>query len=215
MSTLRILLADDHTLVRHGLRKILEDRPNWHVVAEAADGHEAVRQFEQHKPDVAVLDVAMPGLNGIETTLAIRCVAPRARVLVLSMYLEEVYVRQVLEAGAIGYLLKDSADIDLLQAVNDVSHGKSFISPPVARLMQDDTVYLRRGVANDRYESLSRRERDVFRLVAEGKFNKEIARLLSITPRTVETHRAHIIEKLDLHSAAAFVLHAARWGVIK
>jgi DNA-binding NarL/FixJ family response regulator len=174
MGTLRILLADDHTLVRQGLRKILEDRPSWHVVAEAADGDQAVRQAEQHKPDVAVIDVAMPLRNGIETTREIRRITPRTGILVLSMYADEAYVRQILDAGGTGYLLKDSADVDLLQAVGDVSQGKSFLSPAVARLMQDEYGYPRSDTAADRYGSLSRREREVFQLVAEGKSNKQI-----------------------------------------
>ena len=215
MSALRILLADDHTVVRQGLRKILEERPNWHVVAEAADGREAVCCAERYEPDVAVIDVAMPRLNGVETTRDIRRLVPETRILILSMYADEAYVRQILKAGATGYLLKDSADVDLLQAVNDVSHGKSFLSPAVARLMQDDYVHLRGDTASDRYESLSRREREVFQLVAEGRSNKEIASLLAISPSTVETHRAHIMDKLDLHSAAAIVLHAVRRGVIR
>jgi DNA-binding NarL/FixJ family response regulator len=214
VSALRILLADDHTVVRQGLRKILEEHPNWQVVAEAADGHEAVRQVERHHPDVAVIDVAMPRLSGIDTTREIRRVAPRVRDLVLSMHIEEAYVRQVLKAGATGYLLKDSADVDLLQAVSDTSRGKAFLSPAVARLIRDDVVHLRREDTIERYEQLSAREREVFQLVAEGKANKEIAALLSISPSTVETHRAHIFEKLDLHSAAEVVLYAVRRGVV-
>ena len=213
MSMLRILLADDHTVVRQGLRRILEGRPDWQVVAEASDGHEAVRHFQQQKPDVVVLDVAMPRLNGIDAIHAIRRVAPRARILVLSMYIDEAYVCQVLEAGATGYLLKDSADVDLLRAVSETSQGRTFVSPAVAALMGDDGVS-RRGAGIDRYERLSRREREVFRLVAEGRSNKEIAGILSITPRTVETHRAHIIDKLDLHSVVEIVREAARRGVI-
>jgi DNA-binding NarL/FixJ family response regulator len=130
------------------------------------------------------------------------------------MHIEEAYVRQVLKAGATGYLLKDSADVDLLQAVSDTSRGKAFLSPAVARLIRDDVVHLRREDTIDRYEQLSAREREVFQLVAEGKANKEIAALLSISPSTVETHRAHIFEKLDLHSAAEVVLYAVRRGVV-
>ena len=215
MKTLRILLADDHTVVRQGLRKIIESGPDWRVVAEAADGREAVRCAEQYEPDVAVIDVAMPLLNGVDATRDIRRVAPQTRVLILSMYCDETYVTQTHKAGATGYLLKDSADVDLVQAVSDVSQGKAFLSPAVARLMADDCVHRRGDVAVDRYESLSRREREIFQLVAEGKSNKGIASLLSISPSTVETHRAHLMEKLDLHSAAEIVLHAVRRGVIR
>ena len=215
MAALRILLADDHTVVRQGLRKVLEERPEWQVVAEAGDGRDAVRLAEQHKPDVAVVDVAMPLLNGIEATRQITRRAPQTKVLVLSMYSDEAYVTQMLKAGATGYLLKDSADVDLLEAVQAVSQGKSFFSPAVARLMSDDYARQRGDNAVDRYESLSEREREIFQLVAEGKTNKEIAALLFISPSTVETHRARIMEKLDLHSAAEIVLYAVRRGVVR
>lgn len=213
--SVRILLADDHTVVRQGLRKVLEERPDWQVVAEAGDGREAVRLAELHKPDVAVVDVAMPLLNGIETTRQITRRVPQVRILVLSMHSDEAYVTQILRAGAAGYLLKDSADVDLLQAVAAVASGKSFFSPAVARLMLDDYVRQRGATAVDRFESLSEREREVFQLIAEGRTNKEIAALLFISPSTVETHRARIMEKLDVHSAAEIVLYAVRRGVIR
>lgn len=216
MSKLRILLADDHTVVRQGLRKVLEERTDWEVVAEAGDGREAVRQAEELEPDVAILDITMPLLNGVEATRQIVRRSPSTRVLVLTMHSDEAYVNQILQAGATGYLLKDSADVDLIQAVSAVSKGKSFFSPAVARLMLDDYVrqLADKGV-HDRYGSLSEREREVFQLIAEGKANKEIATLLVISPSTVETHRARIMEKLDLHSAAEIVLYAVRKGVIR
>ena len=216
MGRVRILLADDHTLVRHGLRKLLEERPEWEVVAEAGDGREAVRLAEQHKPDVAILDVAMPLLNGIEATRQITRRVPGTRVLVLSMHADEAYVTQILQAGATGYLLKDSADVDLLKAVGEAARGKSFFSPAIAKVMLDDYVrqLADKGVT-DRYEALSEREREIFQLVAEGKTNKEMAAMLFISPSTVETHRARIMEKLDLHSAAEIVLYAVRRGVIR
>ena len=216
MARVRILLADDHTLVRHGLRKLLEERPEWEVVAEAGDGREAVRLAEQHKPDVAILDVAMPLLNGIEATRQITRRVPGTRVLVLSMHADEAYVTQILQAGATGYLLKDSADVDLLKAVGEAAKGKSFFSPAIAKVMLDDYVrqLADKGVT-DRYETLSEREREIFQLIAEARTNKEIAALLNVSPSTVETHRAHIMEKLDLHSAAEIVLYAVRRGVIR
>ena len=170
MSRIRLLLADDHTVVRQGLRKVLEERPDWEVVAEAGDGREAVRLAEQYKPDVAILDVAMPLLNGIEATRQITKRVPTTRVLVLSMYADEAYVTQILQAGATGYLLKDSADVDLVQAVGEVAQGKSFFSPSIARVMLDDYVrqLADKGIT-DRYESLSEREREIFQLIAEGK----------------------------------------------
>jgi two-component system, NarL family, response regulator NreC len=216
MGRVRILLADDHTVVRQGLRKLLEERPDWEVIAEAGDGREAVRLAEQHKPDVAILDVAMPLLNGIEATRQITKRVPITRVLVLSMHADEAYVTQILQAGATGYLLKDSADVDLLKAVGEAAQGRSFFSPAIARVMLDDYVrqLADKGVT-DRYESLSEREREIFQLIAEAKTNKEIAALLNVSPSTVETHRAHIMEKLDLHSAAEIVLYAVRRGVIR
>lgn len=214
MGLVRILLADDHTIVRHGLRRMLEERPEWQVVAEACDGREAIRLAEEHKPDVAIIDVAMPLLNGIETTRQMLRRVPRLKVLVLSMYVDDVYVTQMLRAGATGYLLKDSADTDLFQAVAAVAQGQSFFSPAIARLMVDEYVRPRpEGV--DRYETLSDREREIFQLVAEAKTNKEIAALLGISQSTVETHRARIIQKLDLHSATEIALYAVRRGVIR
>ena len=217
MGTLRILLADDHTVVRQGLRRVLEEHADWRVVAEASDGREAVRQADEHKPDIAILDIAMPLLNGIEATRQIVRNGPTVRVLVLSMHADEAYITQVLHAGAAGYLLKDSADVDLLQAVSAVAAGKSFFSPAIARLMLDDFVKRRSGEHGlvDRYESLSEREREVFQLVAEGKANKEIATLLGISPSTVETHRSRLMEKLDVHSAVDVALYAVRRGIIK
>jgi DNA-binding NarL/FixJ family response regulator len=212
MPALRILLADDHTLVRQGLRKVLEERPEWQVV-EAGNGREAVAMAEQLKPDIAIVDVAMPLLNGVEATRQIAARSPRTRVLVLSMYADEAYVTQMLNAGAAGYLLKDSAGVDLLEAVTAVAAGKSFFSPAIAQLLEDKDFD--GGAVVDRYELLSNREREIFQLVAEGRTNKEIAALLTISSSTVETHRARIMEKLDLHSAAEIVLYAVRRGVIR
>jgi two-component system, NarL family, response regulator NreC len=213
--SLRILLADDHTVVRQGLRKVLEERPDWQVIAEAEDGREAVRLAEQHKPDVAVIDAAMPLLNGIEATRQITKRAADTRILILSMHDDEAYVAQALRAGATGYLLKDSADVNLLQAVSDVSQGKPFFSPSIARLVLDEFMRPRGEGLIDRYESLSVREREVFRLISAGRVNKEIATELGISLSTVETHRAHMMEKLDLHSAAEIVLYAVRRGLVR
>lgn len=212
---LRLLVGDDHTLVRQGLRKILEERPDWEVVAEVGDGRDAIRRAAALKPDVAILDVGMPLLNGIDATQQIVRKTPETKVLILSMHSDEAYVTRALQAGAKGYLLKDSAGKDLIKAVAAVAVGQSFFSPSVASLMLDD--YVRRvagtGVA-DRYESLSEREREIFQLIAEGRTNKEVAELLTISPATVETHRAHILQKLDIHNTAELVLYAVRRGVI-
>lgn len=215
MGKLRILLGDDHTLVRHGVRKILEERQDWQVVAETGDGRQAVQQALSLEPDVAILDIGMPLLNGIEATRQIVRRLPGVRVLILSMHADEAYITQALQAGARGYLLKDSADTDLIRGVADVAAGKSFFSPAVAKVMLDDYVrhLAQKGIV-DRYESLSEREREIFQLIAEGHSNKEIAELLSVSPATVETHRAHILQKLDLHNTAEVVLYAVRRGVI-
>jgi two-component system, NarL family, response regulator NreC len=212
---LRIVLGDDHTIVRHGLRKILEESGEWEIVAEAGDGREAVRKALSLGPDVVVLDIGMPLLNGIEATRQIVRKLPGVGVLILSMHKEEAYITQSLQAGAKGYLLKDSADVDLLRAVAAVAAGKSFFSPAAARVMLDDYVrhLADRGIV-DRYDSLSEREREIFQLIAEGYSNKMIAEMLSVSPATVETHRGHILQKLDLHSTAELVLYAVRRGVI-
>ena len=215
MKKLRILLADDHTLVRQGLRRILEEKAEWEVVGEAHDGREAVSQTLDLKPDVVILDIAMPNLNGTEATRQITRKTPDVQVLVLSMHMDESYVLQTLRAGARGYLLKDSVDDDLIRAVSAVSEGKSFFSPAVAKMMLDD--YIRqleqRGVT-DRFELLSEREREIFQLIAEGNSNKGIAQMLSLSISTVETHRAHIMEKLDLHTTAEIILYAVRKGFL-
>jgi two-component system, NarL family, response regulator NreC len=212
----RIFLADDHTIVRHGLRKILEGHADWVVVGEAGDGREAVRLVLETKPDIAILDIGMAQLNGIEATRQIARRAPQVKVLILSMHAEEAYVIQALQAGARGYLLKDSADEDLVRAITAVADGKSFFSPVVAGVMLND--YVRRlaekGIT-DRYETLSEREREVFQLVVEGRTNKEIADALFVSPSTIETHRSHIMEKLGLHSATELVLYAVRKGIIR
>jgi DNA-binding NarL/FixJ family response regulator len=216
MAKLTILIGDDHTLVRQGLRKIIEEQPDWTVVAEAGDGRDVVRKALQLKPDVIIVDIGMPLLNGIEATSQITRRLTNAHVLILSMHFDEAYITRALQAGARGYLLKDSADTDLVRAVTAVAAGKSFFSPSVARVMLDDYVqHLADKGIEDRYDSLSEREREVFQLVAEGYSGKEVASLLNISPATVETHRAHIMEKLDVHSTAELVLRAVRRGIIR
>jgi two-component system, NarL family, response regulator NreC len=206
MSAVRILLGDDHTIVRQGLRKILEEQPEWEVVAQASDGRQAVQQTLALRPDVAVLDIAMPLLNGIEATRQIVRRATNVRVLILSMHAEEAYVTQAVQAGAKGYLLKDSADSDLVRDVPAATAAKVMLDDYVRHLSQ-------KGIVN-RYDALSEREREVLQLIAEGRSSKEVADLLSISPATVETHRAHILQKLDVHNTAELVLYAFRRGVV-
>lgn len=212
---IRILIGDDHTLVRRGFRKILEDRPDWTVIAEVDNGREAVRRTVEDRPDIAILDVSMPVLSGIEAARQIVRKAPATPVLILSMHADEAYVIQALQAGVKGYLLKDSADTDLIAAVEAVSAGKSFFSPAVASVMREDYVrHLTEKRVSDRYQLLSEREREVFQLAAEGRTSKQIADLLCISALTVETHRAHIFQKLDVHNTAELVLYAAKRGVV-
>jgi len=216
VSAVRIVVADDHTLFRQGLRRVVEEEPGWEVVAEASDGAEAARLTLELEPHVAILDIAMPRLNGIEATRQIVRRLPEVRVLIVSMYSDEVYITQALQAGARGFMLKDCADTDLVRAVKDLTIGKSFFSPTVTKVVLDDYVrqLTARGIT-DRFETLSEREREVFQLIAEGHSNKAIAGLLHVSPGTVETHRAHIMEKLDVHSVAEIVLYAVRRGVIR
>ena len=213
MANLRLLLADDHTLMRQGLRKILEGRADWEVVSEAGDGRSAVKLALELHPDVVVLDIGMPLLNGIEVTRQIARRLPKTGVLILSMHADEAYVTQALKAGARGYLLKDSAGTELIQAVEAVAAGKSYFSPSVAKVMLDDYVH-GPSDAVDRYDALSEREREILQLVAEGHSSKEIAEMLSVSPSTVETHRTHILQKVGVHSTAELVLFAVRRGVI-
>jgi two-component system, NarL family, response regulator NreC len=215
LPNLRLLIGDDHRLVRHGLRKILETRPDWEVVAEVGDGREAVARAAELQPDVAILDIGMPLLNGIDAAHQVVQKSPQTRVLMLSMHDDEAYVARALKAGATGYLLKDSADTDLLNGVAAVAAGHSFFSPAVARRLLDD--YVRRvsqADPSDRYALLSPREREIFQLVAEGRTNREAAEILDISAATVETHRARILQKLEIHNTAELVLYAVRRGIV-
>jgi DNA-binding NarL/FixJ family response regulator len=212
---MRILLADDHTLVRQGLRRILEEQPDWHVVAETGNGLEAVSLAADLQPDIVILDIGMPQLNGFGAARQIAKRAPAARVLIVSMHADEVHITKAVEAGAVGYLVKDSADTELVKAVMAIADGKSYFSPAAAAVLLDEyrRSIARRGVT-DRYDLLSDREREVLQLMAEGRSTKAIATLLGVSPATIETHRAHVFEKLDLHSVAEAVLYAVRRGLI-
>jgi DNA-binding NarL/FixJ family response regulator len=202
-------------VVRQGLRKILEDHEDWKVVAEAADGRDSVRLALELRPKVAVLDISMPLLNGIEATRQINRRQPDVGVVILSMHAEDAFITTAMQAGARGYVLKDSADTELIRGVTAVAAGKSFFSPVVAKAMLNDYVrHLEGKGIVDRYDALSEREREIFQLIAEGHSNKEIAELLSISVATVETHRAHILQKLDVHTTAQLVLYAVRRGVV-
>src|ERR1700693_3445571 len=207
---LRILLADDHAMVRKGFRLILAAQPNMEIVAEAGNGREAVELAEQLHPDAVVMDVAMPELNGVEATRRLVAAAPRARFLALSMHKDSVYVREILRAGARGYLLKDSIDTDLISAVRAVAKGDGYISPGVSDAVLSD---YRRHVT-DPLDLLTSREREVLQMIAESKTNKEIAVSLNLSVYTVEAHRGKIMEKLNLHSTGELVRFAVRHGLV-
>src|SRR5258706_2186793 len=215
MSDIRILLADDHTVMRSGLRLLLERQPNLRVVGEAADGKQAVDIANAEKPDVVVMDIAMPHLNGVEATRQIMTHSPSTAVVMLSMHSDESYVLRSLKAGARAYLLKDSAEADLIAAIQAITEGRSFFSPGVRALLKEDYIYrLQKFGADDTYELLTAREREVLQLVAEGRSNKEVASLLGLSLYTVETHRTHILQKLNLHSVPELILYAVRKGII-
>jgi two-component system response regulator NreC len=212
---IRILLADDHAVVRDGVRALLEKQSDMAVVAEAADGREAAQLAEEHLPDVVIMDIGMPGLNGIDATRRILAAHPQIAVVILSMHQDESYVLRSLKAGAKGYLLKDSLRSDVLEAIRAVIHGRSFLTRKISRMMQEDYIQEmeQRGV-EDSFDLLTDREREVLQLAAEGKPNKEIAGVLSISLTTVETHRTHILQKLGLHSVPELILYAVRKGII-
>ena len=215
MNPVRILLADDHTVMRNGLRLLLERQPHLRVVGEAADGRQAVALSESANPDVVVMDIGMPNLNGIEATRQIVSHRPRTAIAILSMHSDESYVIRALKAGARAYLLKDSAEADLLAAVRALTEGKSFFSPAISKILVED--YMRqlesRG-AEDTYELLTNREREILQLLAEGRTNKEVANMLNLSLYTVETHRTHILQKLNIHSVPELILYAVRKGII-
>jgi DNA-binding NarL/FixJ family response regulator len=212
---IRILIADDHGILRKGLRLQLEQHPGLEVVGEACDGRDAVRQAAELRPDLVIMDIGMPNLNGVEATAQIVRQNPSIGVIILSVHSDEEYLLRALTAGARGYLLKESADVDLLRAVHSVAQNKSFFSPAVAKLLLDDFVLqLKQRGLRDSYDLLTEREKEVFQLLAEGKSAKEIASVLNLSPYTVETHRTHILQKLDLHSSVDLVLYAVRKKII-
>lgn len=210
VNKIRIMLADDHAVVRHGFRMLLAAESDMEVIAEVSNGREALETGAQLMPDVCVMDVTMPELNGIEATRRLMQASPKTRVLALSMHKDAVYVREILRAGAKGYLLKDCSTSDLLRAVRLVAQGKGFLSPEVSGAVIDD---YRKHVTNP-IDLLTSREREVLQLIAESKTNKEIAMDLNLSVYTVEAHRGRIMEKLNLHSLGELVRFAMRNGLI-
>ena len=210
MKPIRILLADDHAVVRQGFKMILGAQPDMEIVGEAGNGREAVELAEELKPDVVVMDVAMPELNGIEATRRVTSSVPHARIIALSMHKDSVYVREVLRAGARGYLLKDSDAGELVSAVRAVAKGEGYLSPAVSNAVLDDY----RKHVTDPIDLLTSREREVLQMLAEGKTNKEIATVLNLSVYTVDAHRGRIMEKLNLHSINELVRFAVRHGLV-
>jgi two-component system, NarL family, response regulator NreC len=215
MNAIRILIADDHALIRGGLRTLLSHEPSFQVVAEAASGQEAVEAAERERPHVAILDIGMPGLNGIEAARRISAAVPNVRLVMLTVYSDEGYLLNALRAGARGYVLKSSAESEIVDAVRAVSEGKAFFSPKVSRILADDYMrFLEEKRVPDTYDLLTDRERQILQLLAEGQSNKDIATILNLSPTTVICHRQHIFQKLNLHNISDLILYAIRKGVI-
>jgi len=215
VSRVRILLADDHTIVRDGLRVLLERQPDFEVVGEASNGREAIDVSQHQSPDVVLMDVAMPIMNGIEAAARVTAAQPKTAVIILSMHADESYILRSLKAGARGYLLKDSAESDLIQAVRAVASGKAFFSPAVSKVLAEDYIrQVRQRGVEDPYDLLTARERELLQLIAEGKSAKEIAGLLKLSAYTVDTHRGNLMQKLNVHSIPELILYAVRKGII-
>jgi DNA-binding NarL/FixJ family response regulator len=213
MKPLRILLADDHTLVRAGLRSLIGQLDGVEVVAEAQDGREVLDLVDTHHPDIVLMDISMSGMNGLEATLQLKKQHPRIHVMILSMHATEEYVLQALRAGASGYLLKDSAPLELELALRAVGRGETYLSPPISKQVVDD--YMQRvGGKHEPLAALTARQREILQLVAEGNSTKEIARRLRLSVKTVETHRAQLMERLGIHEVAGLVRYAIRHGLI-
>ena len=212
---IRILIADDHDIVRAGLKSLLDRHDDIEIVGEAADGRQVVRMAEELDPSIVVTDIAMPQLNGIDAAGQILRHNPEIKIIVLSMYADEEFLVRALTAGVKGYLLKDAVQADLLRAVRAVATGRSFFSPAIAQTLAEDYVrQLQHKGLEDSYELLTEREREILQLLAEGKSNKEVASVLNVSPYTVETHRTHLMQKLNLHNTAEIVLYAVRKKIV-
>ena len=210
---MRVLLADDHTLVRKGIRAVLASQPGIEIVAETGDGREALSLIEQHRPDLAVLDITMPGLNGLEVAVRVAQVSTRTKVLILSMHAGEAYVAQALRAGVAGYLLKDAADDELPMAIKAVARNEVYLSPRISKQLVDR--FVQSGATEpDPLAGLTTRQREILQLVAEGKSSKEIAAMLELSIKTVESHRGQIMERLGVHDVTGLVRFAIRVGLV-
>ena len=215
MNKIRVLVADDHTIVREGVRILLEAQPDIEVVGEAADGQEALARVRELQPDIVLIDIAMPNLNGMEATRAIKRDYPQVQIIALTMYESDEYFFQVLNAGASGYILKKAASADLLAAIRAVYAGEVFLYPSVARrLVSDYLSRVKSGEEKSSYDGLTAREREVLKLIAEGHTNQAIADKLVISPSTVQTHRTRIMQRLNLHNRAELIQYAMRKGLL-
>ena len=209
-----ILLAEDHHVVRQAFKVLLEDDSDWLVVGEAANGLDTVALAEQLQPDILLVDLMMPGINGLEVTRQVSRLSPETRVVVLSMHSDEAYVLEALRNGAVGYVLKGSTAMELMQAMREVREGRRYLSPPLSERALDDYVKKARDTNVDPYETLTTRERELLHLVAEGNSNSEISGRMSISQRTVETHRTNVNRKLGLRTQADFIRYALRRGIL-
>jgi RNA polymerase sigma factor (sigma-70 family) len=214
MKTIRVLLADDHTLVRAGIRSLLQNLPDIEVVAEANDGREALALLETCHPDVVLMDIAMPGLNGLEAVVRIAEDFPYIQVVILSMYANEEYVLRALRAGAAGYLLKDAGPVELELAINAATHNKTYLSPAISKYVTEYVRQESEEVVSSPLERLTPRQREILQLIAEGRTTPEIAQLLEVSVKTVDTHRTQLMDRLDIHDIAGLVRYAIRVGLI-
>jgi len=214
MRKIKVVVADDHTILRQGIKALLDNQEGIEVVGEAKDGREAIKTIEELLPDVILMDIAMPGLNGLEATRRIKKKFPKTKVVVLTMHANEEYIFQILNAGADGYLVKETAFQDLISAINAVHKGEAFMSPSISKKVMTDYIQRAQGEEKVGFDTLTTREREILQLVAEGNSNKKIAEALFISPKTVETHRAHIMDKLNIHDRAGLIKYAIRKGMI-
>jgi len=216
MKRIKVILAEDHTIVRQGLRSLLEQSEDIEVIAEAEDGREAVKKTGQHQPDIVLMDISMPLLNGIEATRQIKKEFPEVKVLILTMHTTEEYIHQILHAGASGFLVKKTAHHELISAIRAIHKGDAYLSPVISKKVIDEYIQKTKEQTEQYpYEKLTSREREVLQLIAESKSNKQIADMLYLSVKTVETHKAHVMEKLNIHTKADLVKYAIQKGIIR
>ena len=216
INPLRIILADDHTIVREGLAKLLEGEADLRVVGEAENGREAVGKVEELKPDIVLMDIAMPMLNGIEATRQIRKIRPETKVIILSMHSHDRYISELFRLGASGYLLKSASGTDIINAIRASLKGETYLSPSISNKVVEGYISIKKASQQeDRYNRLSNREREVFQMIAEGRSTKQIAEILFVSPSTIKTHRANIMEKLEMQNISQLIQFAIHLGIVE